>query len=59
MVGVDEPGEEINVDRPTVEDESTTDKDKGFLKWLENQVEKMKGWIHGVVNGEKERKENE
>jgi hypothetical protein len=29
------------------------------LKWLEDQVEKMKGWIHGVVNGEKEGKENQ
>lgn len=44
---------EINVDRPKVSDGATTgmDKDKGFLKWLEDQVEKMKGWIHGVVGG--------
>jgi len=43
--------------RPTVNDEETSkseDEKGGFGKWLKEQVEKMKGWIEGVVDKVKE-----
>lgn len=57
-VEVDEPGKEV--ERPTVVDGTTggdndekgdKGKDSGFVKWLESQIKKMKGWIGGKVKG--------
>jgi len=43
--------------RPTVNDDGTNKSEEekgknGFGKWLKEQIEKMKGWIHGLVDKE-------
>lgn len=53
-VGISEPSK--GEGRPTVVDGSTSEegkKESSFTKWLKEQVEKMKGWIEGVVDGVK------
>jgi len=51
-VEVDEPDKDV--ERPTVEDENTGKNggDKGFMKWLQDKIDKMKGWIEGKVKGD-------
>lgn len=49
-VEVSHPGAET--DRPTVSDEGS--KKGSFGDWLKAQIEKMKGWIDGLVDGKKD-----
>ena len=50
---VDE-GDVINVDRPVVGDDSVVDEEeKNFWDWVQGQLDGIKGWLSGVVSGEK------
>ncbi|PQE30137.1 type I phosphodiesterase nucleotide pyrophosphatase protein [Rutstroemia sp. NJR-2017a WRK4] len=54
MVGVDTPdnpvGDDTNVDRPVVEDESgMTEEEKNWWEWFKGELDDLKGWIGGFV----------
>jgi hypothetical protein len=57
-IGVDladevvEDGDEINVDRPVVGDDSVVgEEEKNFWSWIQEELDGIKGWLSGVVGG--------
>ncbi|CZR63656.1 related to nucleotide diphosphatase [Phialocephala subalpina] len=50
LVGVD-PADEVNVDRPTVADESEmTQEEKDFWEWFKDKLDGIKGWFGELVS---------
>ena len=51
---VTDDGDEINVDRPVVGDDTVVSEEaKSFWEWVQGQLDGMKDWVSNVVGGKK------
>lgn len=51
---VNDGGDEINVDRPVVGDDSVvSEEEKSFWSWVQEELDAVKGWLSGAVGGKK------
>ena len=49
---IDGAGDEVNVDRPVVGDDSVvSEEEKSFWDWVQAELDGLKGWLSDVVGG--------
>lgn len=51
---VNDSGDEVNVDRPVVGDDSVvSEEEKSFWSWVQEELDAVKGWLSDAVGGKK------